>query len=67
MKKNILLIFICISIAACGQEQQSREAVTNVLTENHSEVKGTKVSLIPPAGFSEATNFNGYLQSESNS
>ena len=52
MKKNILLILICIAIAACGQKQQSRENVTNVLTENHREVKVTKLSLIPPTGFS---------------
>ena len=42
MKKNILLILICIAIAACGQKQQSREMLQMYSLRITIEVKGTK-------------------------
>ncbi len=39
----------------------------NVLTSEHINVMGTKISLIPPDGFIKATNFLGFQQSQSGS
>jgi hypothetical protein len=40
--------------------------INNTKTEKHIQVKGTKFFLIPPAGFAEANNFQGFHQAESN-
>lgn len=36
-------------------------------TPFHQNVKGTKISMIPPVGFTTASNFSGFEQGESNS
>jgi hypothetical protein len=42
-------------------------AIMNVLTSNHQNIIGTKISLIPPKGFIKATNFLGLQQAQSGS
>ncbi len=36
--------------------------ITNTLSVAHAIVKGAKMSLIPPDGFTQASNFNGFHQ-----
>lgn len=40
--------------------------ITNKITPNHREVRGSKISLIPPADFASANKFMGYQQEETN-
>jgi hypothetical protein len=56
----VCLFFVCLT--AFGQKQ-----IENKLTEEHQNIKGTKISLIPPAGFTDATDFSGLQQMESGS
>lgn len=63
MPKQILLLFL-MSLATCVYSQ---EVVESLLSDVHQRVKGTKVSLIPPNGFTVADNFSGFQQSESGS
>lgn len=44
-----------------------QDKIENKLTNEHLNVSGTKVSLIPPKGFIKASNFLGLQQSESGS
>ena len=62
--KQILLFAICLVTSSIifGQSKN-----TNALTAEHINIEGTKVSLIPPAGFLRATNFLGLQQSQSGS
>ena len=39
----------------------------NILTSDHQNIVGTKISLIPPKGFLKATNFLGLQQTQSGS
>jgi len=41
--------------------------LTNNLTQEHKEVRGSKISLIPPPEFSVATNFLGFQHTATNS
>lgn len=63
MRTSLLLIvgFLFLS-TAFGQDE-----IENKLTDEHINVSGTKVSLIPPKGFIKASNFLGFQQSESGS
>lgn len=45
----------------------SQEVIENIITEEHKNVTGTKISLIPAIGFTKADNFNGFQQNESGS
>src|SRR5688572_5019762 len=63
MTKTILTIFLLfISLTTFGQKK-----IENKLTEEHQNIKGTKISLIPPKGFTEGLNFLGLQQTESGS
>jgi len=63
MKTKLLtLILLFFSLYVCGQEK-----IQNKLTENHKNIKGTKISLISPKGFASAQNFLGLQQRESGS
>ena len=63
MTTKILTSFlILISLAGCGQKK-----IENKLSDQHQDIKGTKVSLIPPKGFIDGVNFLGLQQSESGS
>ena len=39
--------------------------VTTEITDDHSAINGTKISMVPPDGFTNAVNFSGFQQNES--
>ena len=53
-------LFVCLN--STGQT-----TLSNTLTPKHQNIKGTKISLIPPKGFDNASNFLGLQQNESGS
>jgi len=63
MKIN-LIIFFCIFHVSTVFGQKS---VTNDFTAEHISVAGTKISLIPPQGFTKAIDFQGFQQESSGS
>lgn len=63
MPKTILTFFLLfVSLTVWGQRK-----IDNTLSAGHQAVKGSKVSLIPPAGFTVAQNFLGFQEEESGS
>jgi hypothetical protein len=63
MTRKILTTFLVfISLTVWGQKK-----IENKLTDNHKNIKGTKVSVIPPKGFTDGLNFLGLQQTESGS
>lgn len=63
MTKTILTAFLIFSyLLAFGQKK-----IENKLTKNHQYIKGTKISIIAPEGFTNGLNFLGLQQSESGS
>ncbi|MDD2983293.1 MAG: hypothetical protein PHQ74_07890 [Crocinitomicaceae bacterium] len=63
MTTKILTTFlIFISLSVWGQKN-----IENKLSSEHQNIKGTKVSLIPPNGFTDGLNFLGLQQVESGS
>ena len=63
MAKKILTTFLLfISLTTFGQMK-----IDNKLTEEHKIIKGTKISLIAPKGFTDGANFLGFEHKESGS
>jgi hypothetical protein len=63
MKNIILLISTIFTLTSIfGQTTYS-----NSLTDKHVNIAGTKISLIPPDGFTKANNFLGFQQNQSGS
>ncbi len=63
MTKTVLTTLLIFNyLIVFGQKK-----IENNLTENHQYVKGTKISIIPPEGFTDGLNFLGLQQSESGS
>jgi hypothetical protein len=63
MTRKILTAFLVfISLTVWGQKK-----IENKLTDEHQNIKGTKVSIIPPKGFTDGLNFLGLQQTESGS
>lgn len=63
MKRKFLMIFlVLISLTVWGQKK-----IENKLTDEHQNIKGTKVSIIPSKGFTDGLNFLGLQQTESDS
>jgi hypothetical protein len=62
--KKVPLLIICFlaSFNTLGQIK-----FENKLTDGHVNIAGTKISLIPPKGFTKASNFQGFQQNESGS
>jgi hypothetical protein len=60
--KFLTALLVLISVSVWGQRK-----IDNTLTNEHQNIKGTKVSLIPPKGFINGLNFFGIQQSESGS
>lgn len=60
--KLVTGILLFLSLLVCGQEK-----IENKSTENHQNIKGTKISLISPKGFISGQNFLGLQQIESGS
>ena len=63
MKKLILLTVILLNyLQIFGQT-----IINSTLTPNHQEVRGSKVSMIPPQGFVVATTFLGFQEAKTKS
>lgn len=63
MAKFILsTFFFFICLLTFGQNK-----IENVITKEYINIKGTKISLIPPKGFTNGVNFLGLQQNESGS
>jgi hypothetical protein len=62
-RKFLVLSLILILLTACAGQKK----IENTLTNEYQNIKGTKVSLIPPKGFIDGINFLGLQQSESSS
>lgn len=68
MKNLILSFLIGLPLTVYGQvENEKARQINNELNESYVSVPATKVSLIPPEGFTPAINFNGFEQAKSNS
>ena len=62
MRNHLLLAsFFCL------WSLHSQKSIQNQHSDAHKHIRGTKISLIPPADFSEASNFNGFQHEPSNS
>ncbi|MFT6500884.1 MAG: hypothetical protein ACJASQ_000994 [Crocinitomicaceae bacterium] len=59
--------FLAILLISFTNLLYSQEFIENIITKEHKNVTGTKVSLIPAIGFTKADNFNGFQQNESGS
>lgn len=55
-----ILFSICVSLVALSSVAQT--VVTNTKTGNHKQIPGTKFLLVPPTGFENAANFQGFQQ-----
>lgn len=63
MTKTILTtLLLSICLTTFGQKK-----IENKLTEEYKTIKGTKISLIPPKGFTDGIHFLGLQQNESGS
>jgi hypothetical protein len=62
--KNAISILIMGLFVITAMAQTN---ITNTITEAHVSVKGTKISLAPPADFVNAANFAGFQQNSSGS
>lgn len=61
MIKNILILFlVLLTFTFWGQNK-----IVNPLNADYKNIKGTKISLIPPKGFEDAKNFLGIQKTES--
>lgn len=61
IKKTIIIaLLFCTKILA-------QKEINNTITPKHIFVKGTKLALIPPPNFKDATGFAGFQEAESNS
>lgn len=61
-RKTLTSLLVFISLIVIGQKK-----IENKLTDAHQNIKGTKISLVPPNGFTESLNFLGLQQAESGS
>jgi hypothetical protein len=59
---GICLNFLALCHGACGQQ-----SISNKLTDQHANIAGTRVSIIPPEGFISSPTFTGLEQAESGS
>ena len=60
MKKGLAIIVFLLGITAFGQT-----VIVNRADERHQTIAGSKISMVPPAGFVESSGFSGFRQSES--
>lgn len=63
MRKQLLVILLI----SFSNLLYSQDVIDNIVTKEHENIAGTKVSLIPPNGFTTANNFSGFQQNESGS
>jgi hypothetical protein len=60
-------LYLCIFLFLFFSDSFAQLVTNNILTADHQNIKGTKISLIPPKGFINATNFLGLQQTQSGS
>jgi hypothetical protein len=63
MRITLTLIVLFFTICSFGQSS-SNGIIKNDISSKHVNVKGTKISVIPPDGWIAATNFNGFQKNE---
>jgi len=63
MKKNLVLFITLLQTIVF----YSQTTIDGTLTEKHQEVRGSKISMVPPKDFKVATNFMGFQHAETNS
>lgn len=66
MIRIILTMITCLAFSACVQAKSEKEDIENVKTNEHINIPGTRLYIIPPMGFKTATSFLG-LQKGDNS
>jgi hypothetical protein len=66
MKLTLIFTFLILTICSNGQPKNDSK-IQNSLTPEHVNIKGTKISVIPPNGWTVASNFNGFQQTGSSS
>lgn len=66
MRTTLLFTLLVLTFCSYGQPKNNSE-IQNELTPEHINVKGTKISIIPPEGWTVANNFNGFQQMGSSS
>lgn len=66
MRFIFILTIVVLTLCSYGQPKNNAE-IKNELTPGHINVKGTKISIVPPKGWTVATNFNGFQQTGSSS
>lgn len=66
---NLFLLFLIIlfQFNFNNRDNVDTKKINNALTSEHENIKGTKVSMIKPIDFSEASNFYGFQHTESGS
>lgn len=66
MKKRSFTILLLLSVylSSFAQTTHKAQSITNHMTDKHLNVAGTKISLVPPAGFVATTTFTGFQQVE---
>jgi hypothetical protein len=57
---TLSMMFIMNSVCIYAQSE-----IKNVKTEEHKQIKGTKIFIIPPSGFVESTEFQGFIKKNS--
>lgn len=63
----MIKVFLTTLLAFYSLTSFSQEIISNTKTDKHRHIKSTKISLIPPVGLEDATNFSGFQQTESGS
>lgn len=66
MNKIILTLLTCIALSARGQTKTEKKDIDNVKPDKHINIPGSRLYLVPPAGFKISTSFLG-LQKGDNS
>ncbi len=61
------LVILSLLLLFCSSIVYSQTTITNKSTKGHHLVRGTKIRLIPPKGFTNAPNFLGFEHNPSNS
>lgn len=61
-KTGLILILLFSSTLLCAQQ-----VIKNIPSEAHQNIRGTKISIVPPEGFTSGLNFFGLQQAESGS
>ncbi len=59
MKLFLATFIICTALSFCAQKTQNSKNITNENSENHTNIPGTRLFMIPPNGFEVSKSFIG--------